>query len=250
MRLHKSLTIAGQPITLVNETIVHELQTPGRAIFVVQATQALSGIVTYATGYKADSIPTVFTGYIEQSTPIDAKQQRIIVRELSASLNRRIPISMRHCTAHDILQHITSKTGVQFVLGKVNNQPNAWHQLILPTFQHRGGGYMALDSIGHAFNISRYMWQQQPDGKVFVGSWDATPWAGKTLPIAANRLTQVTANNSGNLPVIPKLMPGTQIQIGNNDPMIVTRTEITDTIMRINWARNPWDPRLKRGAAA
>ena len=244
MRLHKQLTIAGKTLPLISDKVVLELHTPGRAVFVVHSSKALSGLVRYAAGYDAQQIPVILLGYVEQSFPMDNHQQRIVVRELSAALNRPMPLSLRHCQAADVLQQISAQTGLPFIL-----QEAQWCQQVLPTFYHIGGGYMAMDALGQALRIPQYLWQQQIDGKIWLGSWEATPWAKQPLVISPNRLTKLSAGNSANLPLMPKIRPGPQLQIGHTEPVIVTRVECDDANMTLHWRTNPWRTPYNKAAA-
>ncbi|MEH6649995.1 MAG: hypothetical protein V7707_08235 [Motiliproteus sp.] len=247
MRLHKRLVIDGDQVELISDNLTLELHSPGRAIFTVKASAPLNGLVQYSVGYKPDRIPVYLLGYVEQSQAIDAQQQRLVVRELPATLNRRLPLALRHCRATDLLAEINNQTGLHFMLG--GKGEDVWQQTLLPRFDHRGGGYMALDALGAAFDLSRYIWQQQPDGRVYVGSWDDSPHAGKSVPVPINQLTRLSAANAASLPVVPNFRPGVQLRIAGGDPVIITRTNIIGTEMRIHWTKNPWDGRLKRDAA-
>lgn len=40
-----------------------------------------------------------------------------------------------------------------------------------PFFYSLAAGYQAMDSLARVFNIPDFIWQQQGDGEVFVGSW-------------------------------------------------------------------------------
>lgn len=245
MRLHKRLAIGGDRYPLVSDQLTLELSTPGRAVFTIQAAGPVSGLVQLCVGYDAETIPVYILGYVEQSQALDAKQQRVVVRELPATLNRRLPLSLRHCRASEVLRAVTDQTGLAFSMGE-----GAWREVMLPRFAHRGGGYMALDNLGQALEIPRFIWQQQPDGRVYFGSWDSSPFGGSSVPVPIARLTRQSAANGATLPVVPALRPGVRISIAGGQPVYITRVEIMGADMRIRWSLNPWDNRLKKEVAA
>jgi hypothetical protein len=244
MRLHKKLVIGQTEYKLVQETITLDLNTPGRAMLVLQSEKPVQGLVQLSLGY-GDPMPIVFVGYVEQCYPMNDQQQRVLARELTAVLNQRVPLALRHCRARDILQAISSQCPLQWVLGDGD-----WQQAMLPVFHHTGGGYLALDNLGAGFNLPRYVWQQQVDGRVYVGSWDNIPWAGKTLTIPPRQLTKLTTANRATLPIVPQIRPGAQIQIGTTEPVIITQVEIGGVNMVLTWQRDPWTRHLKRQASA
>lgn len=247
MQLIKRVVINGNDVKLVNDNLVRELQTPGVAVLVVESDKPLAGgnLVQYSLGWRRDSVRIWFLGYIEQVIPMDNRQRRLLVRELPATLNRRLPLALRHCSVSEVLAAIAADTGLQFTLGK-----GEWRDRRAPFFFHTGGGYLAMDSIGAAFRIPNYVWQLQSDGRVYVGSWSGLPDTGAVVPVPVRNLTAYTAGNSASVPTLPRFHPGIRIQIGDNDPVIITRVEQQGAGMRLAWCANPWDQRVKRTAAA
>ena len=110
MKLHKKITVAAQPYPLVSEAANLNLFTPGRAVFTVQADQAVAGIVIFSAGYNPDQVKPWFIGYVETSTQVDNKQQRIFCRELTAVLFPRRPLALRDVNLKQILAAITQAT--------------------------------------------------------------------------------------------------------------------------------------------
>ena len=60
MKLHKALTVAGKAYALVNETLILDLFTPGRAVLTVQSPEPLTGVVIFAAGYHPYDIQPWF----------------------------------------------------------------------------------------------------------------------------------------------------------------------------------------------
>ncbi|MFW5487380.1 MAG: hypothetical protein ACNI3A_02995 [Desulfovibrio sp.] len=98
------------------------------------------------------------------------------------------------------------KTGLFFV---VPEQKYATRRV--PCFQTLGNGYHGLDSLGAVFGIENYIWQQQADGAVFVGSWNDSRWASRPVEIAEKLFTRVDANGAKVLPAVPTLRPGVRL---------------------------------------
>lgn len=237
------LTVAGQPYRLINHTLQLELFSPGRGQLIVEAEQPLTGLVKMAIGYSPQPV-TFFIGYVETSTTLDDKQQRLLVRELDAVLNQRLPQALRHHTLKEVLAAISGQTDLQFVVppdADYANQP-------IPFYYHAGGGYYALDCLGAAFDIPQFIWQQQGDGRIYVGSWQHSDWPGRQLDIPARLLTNHTSY-SGQLPMVPRLRPGAPATI-NGQQQVITGVTLTENMMTIDWTPDPWSGRLKRHGAA
>ncbi|MBL4761404.1 MAG: hypothetical protein JKY93_01735, partial [Gammaproteobacteria bacterium] len=90
MKLHRALEVGGDDKRIIDDDVRLNLSSPGSAFFVVESDERLSGIVRFSIGYSLDKMQRFFIGYVESSTTIDSKQQKIFCRELTASLSRRI----------------------------------------------------------------------------------------------------------------------------------------------------------------
>lgn len=233
MNLTKQITINGKPFKLTSEDVRLNLFTPGRALFNVVSTETLSGIAVFSLGYKADALTQYFVGYIEKSTAVNADQQRVFCRELTAALNRRLPLALRACTLRDVLQEITDDSGVPFVTPQA-----AYTTTRAPAFYSVGNGYHAMDSLADVYGIERFIWQQQGDGKVFVGSWADSFWAGRTVEIPVEMQKEFGASNRSVLPVLPKLRPGA-IMNGS----YLTGVKLEGNQMQLTWHKDPFAAR-------
>lgn len=78
MRLHKRLSVAGEPLPLplVDEDLRLDLFAPGRAAFTVQSTAAVSGLVWMDLGYQLDRLQRFFLGYVVHSQPAGDDRQK------------------------------------------------------------------------------------------------------------------------------------------------------------------------------
>jgi hypothetical protein len=204
MKLRKVLTVAGEAVKLVSEDIRLDLYAPGRAVFQVQAAQALGGKVSFALGYSAeDKDQAFFAGYVERSLTVDSAQQRLMCRELVGVLDADLPISLRHPTLKAVLQAYAGLTGLVFAIPE-----RAYANQRVPCFMTLGNGYHGLDAIGGVFSIDDYVWFQQGDGSVFVGSWQDTRWATRPIDIPDKWFAGITADGGARLPALPALRPG------------------------------------------
>ncbi|MCT4627962.1 hypothetical protein [Halodesulfovibrio sp.] len=204
MKLRKSLYIGGKLFDLVEDDVRLETNTSGRALFRVQSVKPLSGIVQLRLGYSNQNKDQLFfSGYIENSHTVDAATQKIFCREMAAALSFQLPVSLRHPTLHDVLCAYSDKTNLAFT---VPEQPYATRRI--PHFQTLGSGYHGMDQLGVVFGIEDYFWQPQPDGSVFVGSWQHSCWASRSVDIEEKFFTGVTAAGAKVLPAIPALRAG------------------------------------------
>ncbi len=225
MKIIKTLTVDHKPYGLVTDDVRIELCSPGRSIFVVLSDHTLSGIVALKIGWSDSETYSWFIGYIENSVTIDQQQQKLFCRELTATLNRPISLGLRHVSVKDVLTELSELTSINYATPKANY---IYQQS--PYFYHIGGGYQAMDAIGRVYGIKQYIWQQQGDGSVYVGSWQDSRWADKPVQIPDNLFTQHMSTNSASLPMTPALRPGVRFNRG-----IVDAVQLSAESMVISW---------------
>lgn len=192
---------------LVREHIWLDISTPARADFTVRSPGPLTGIVQLAIGAAGQkSLVEFFTGFISQSHTVDGAQQRIFCRELSAVLWATIPVSIRNASLNDILGVYSRKTGLSFCV-----PDKEYGTTLCPAFQTIGNGIHGLDSLGAIFAIPDYIWQQQGDGKVYVGGWADSRWAKKPFSVSEAFFQDVQLDGTKTMQAIPGLRPGVQL---------------------------------------
>ncbi|WP_027721200.1 hypothetical protein [Maridesulfovibrio zosterae] len=207
MNIRKTLTIGGQLYHIVNEDIRLELCGSGRAVFQIKASEAVSGVVQFVVGYSSqDKDRLFFTGYVESCHKVDNLQQRIFCRELSGVLDKHWPVSLRHSTLNDVLEHYTDITGLIFIVPE-----QSYSDTKVPSFQTLGDGFHAMSMIGDVFQIPDYIWNPQPDGQIFVGSWQESRWASRPLKVPEKWFKRVLTDGSKCCPIIPALRPGAKL---------------------------------------
>lgn len=197
---------------------------PGRAQITVKGTPDVHTIVAIDLGW-GDCVCRVFTGYIERVTPEKPGYSAIFCREMAAILYRPFNVVIRQPTLMQLLSNLTEQTGLQFVVPE-----KAYSKQVIPCFYSIGNGYRVLDEIGQAFNITDYMWQQQGNGQVYVGSWQDSYWADKPVTIPNELMTNHRANKTVTLPCIPQLKPGAIV-----NGLQLTEVEHTATESTLTW---------------
>ena len=227
MKLHKELAINGQPYVLVKNEVRLDAKSPGRATFTIQATKPVKGLVTLDIGYNGNTLQRHFIGYVERSTTASSTQQVLFCRELATILANPLPLNLRHVDLRAVLVEISQHTGLRF---RVPDRPYAGVKA--PFFYSLAAGYQAMDSLARVFNIPDFIWQQQGDGEVFVGSWaDSFFGVRSPLQLPVELFDDYQGNQSAMIAALPGLRPGATINYGER----ITSVALIDNQMAIRW---------------
>lgn len=227
MKLHKRLIIAGQDVHLIREEVRLELQNPGRASFTVHAQAPLQGAVSLDLGYNNDPLQRLFTGQVERCVPINAQQQQVYCRELTAVLHTPMPLALRHADLAQVLGEIGRLTGMEL---QVPEAAYARHRA--PCFYSLGNGLQAVDSLRQVFAIDDFVWQQQSDGRLFAGAWADSEWGQRApLDLPPQLFEAVQGNQRALIAALPGLRPGASF---NHRQRIVSIT-LSDSKMAVKW---------------
>ena len=227
MKLHKVLTIGGMVVALVNDDVRLDLKSPGRATFTIQAGTQVSGLVTLDIGYNESALQRHFIGYVERCTAANGVEQIVFCREVASVLAKSMPMNLRHVDLRAVLADISSKTGLRF---RVPDQP--YTKVKAPYFFSLAAGYQAMDSMGTVFGIPDFIWQQQGDGEVFVGSWaDSFFGVRPALQLPVSLFDGYQGNQSAMVAALPGLRPGASINQGER----ITSVTLAGTQMAIRW---------------
>ena len=227
MKLHKILSINGERVELVKDDVRLDLKSPGRATFTIQAQAPVRGLVTLDIGYNERTLQRHFIGYVERCTAANRVEQVLYCREMAAILARPLPLNLRHVDLRDVLTEISQHTGLRF---RVPEKPYAGVKA--PFFYSLAAGYQAMDSLARVFNIPDFIWQQQGDGEVFVGSWaDSFFGVRPPLQLPAELFDDYQGNQSAMIAALPGLRPGATINHGER----ITSVALVDNQMAIRW---------------
>ncbi|WP_339497441.1 hypothetical protein [Pseudomonas sp. EA_15y_Pfl1_P101] len=227
MKLHKELAINGVPYVLVKSEVRLDVKSPGRATFTIQASAPVKGLVTLDIGYNGNTLQRHFIGYVERSTTASSTQQVLFCRELAAILANPLPLNLRHVDLRAVLIEIGQHTGLRFRV-----PDRSYAGVKAPFFYSLAAGYQAMDSLARVFNIPDFIWQQQGDGEVFVGSWaDSFFGVRSPLQLPVELFDDYQGNQSAMIAALPGLRPGATINQGER----ITSMALIDNQMAIRW---------------
>ncbi|MEC4728858.1 hypothetical protein HWQ46_25415 [Shewanella sp. D64] len=222
MKHNERLYIGNAESDCISATCYLSFRNPGTASIITDIEPKIGQIMAYECGFNGE-LTRWFTGYVESYRAINEQTYSIFCRELSAMMRHNMPVFLQHATLEDVLNGLNAKTGLDFVI-----PDKAYRVTPAPCITNHGNGYSLMDSLGAVFDIDRYVWQQQGNGTVFVGSWDDSLWANKNLPVPTSMIENASMDLA-TLPLIPALRPGAivngqrirNIQL-NKDTMVVT----------------------------
>lgn len=211
-------------VDMKDHWVVLQSSTPGTCqITVNQKTDKLAPVkVDLGWG---DMVDRVFNGYVERAMPSVNGWYTLFCREWSASLAYNLSVMLRHPTMRQVLDEITAQTGIEFVIPSAGYADTA-----IPCFYSDCSGYAMLNNIGRAFKIDDFVWYQQGNGKVFVGSYADSFWSDKPVTIANGLMTDHQAGKTATMPAAPMIRPN----VTANDERI-TAVEFKGTNMQISW---------------
>jgi len=209
MKLLQQLTVAGKVYPLIKDDVRLALNTPGRACFTVQATEPLKGSVIYQAGWTGQALRYVFVGTVANSATINHRTQQLYCRELTAVLHRPLELALRHVTLPQVLDAIHTQTQLTFVTPEA-----AYTQEQAAYFYSLASGYKAMDDLAKVYQIPNFIWQQQEDGTVYVGSWQESSWAMNTVELPDQLLTEHVTGCSATIGLMPALRVGVKTNRG------------------------------------
>ncbi|MBI6548916.1 hypothetical protein [Xenorhabdus lircayensis] len=219
------LYLSGDEIHLVDANLMLELSACGRGFITAETTTDYTGkLVRLDVGYT-DLVLRWFTGYVERSQPAQNGYQRLFVRELAGVFDRQWPCSFQHPTLRQIVDYLQAHSGLTFILPQApyTDKP-------IPHYTHNGTGYQLLANLGQVFAIEDYIWQQLPEGSVYLGSWVHSLFAGKPVDIPNEFSKSQSAGNAMTLPMIQSLRPGVVV-----NQQRLNKVNLTNENMTITW---------------
>ncbi|KTF14840.1 hypothetical protein [Pseudoalteromonas sp. H105] len=216
--------INDEKVDMKDHWVVLQSSTPGTCQITVNQKADMLAQVKVDLGW-GDVVDRVFSGYVERAMPSVNGWYTLFCREWSASLAYNLSVMLRHPTMRQVLDEITSQTGIEFVIPSAGYADTA-----IPCFYSDCSGYAMLNNIGRAFKIDDFVWYQQGNGKVYVGSYADSFWADKPVKIAIGLMTDHQAGKTATMPAAPMVRPN----VTANDERI-TAVEFKGTNMQISW---------------
>lgn len=230
MKLHKLLSINGEHFNVISDDVRLNLFNAGRAMFKVKSQLELSGLVRFSMGFDPENVLPFFSGYIESSTTVDAEQQSIFCREFGGALNQRLPLALRQCSLVDVLTAISNTSKILFSPAEAGYSTRK-----VACVNSMGLGYGLMDQLGYVFSIPQYLWQQQADGSIYVGSWGDSLYSTRPINTPQKFMKSSGVGNRATIPVVPALRPGTLF-----NGQYLTALQFSGNNMQLTWHKNPW----------
>lgn len=179
-------------------------RSPGTASIVTNIKPTMQQVIAYECGYN-NSLTRWFMGYVQSYKQINDNTYSLFCRELSAILRNSLPLAIQHKTLIELLNIVTEITGLQFVIPAKDYAKTPAAYIV-----NHSTGYTLMDSLGDTYGIERFTWQQQGDGRIFVGSWNDSAWNGRDIPIP-HQFVNKAQIDSAQIPMNPLLRPGVMI---------------------------------------
>lgn len=229
MKSHAVVSINGRPFDLVRHEVRLALFTPGRASLTIKSTAPQRGLVTIDLGYNDKPLHRHFVGYVERCTTVNNQEQILFCREVAAVLDYPLPMALRHVDLSAVLVEVSRLTGLRFRV------PDARYAKVrVPYFYALGSGLQAMDSLAQVFNIPDFIWHQQGDGEIYVGSWADSYWGARpALQLPIELFDSYQANQSAEIAALPGLRPGAMI----NQGLRICAMTLNGTHMVLKWKR-------------
>lgn len=202
MKLSTNLTLGGNPVSLVEHDIVLDLSAGGRAALAIEGSAEKGQTLTVDLGYNG-SLRRWFTGYVYDVQPAENGNSKLLCRELAGIMGSAFPVSIQHPTLRSLLAWLSDKTSLAFLLPDGVDYTDRQ----IPNFTSAGTGYQLLNNAGRAFAVPDFIWQQQPDGAIFVGSHADSRWAARAVELPTEFSSRQAGNNITTAP-IPAMRPG------------------------------------------
>ncbi|MGB0894009.1 MAG: hypothetical protein ACPGUD_06335 [Parashewanella sp.] len=224
MKLAKVLIINDQEVELISHQLVLELSSAGRGILEIKGKAKRGQQVSFSIGYD-NKVRRWFTGFVSKVIPVNDDHQKIMVRELCAILDEKMPVSIQHATFKKVITALSELSGLSFVL----SDDADYLDLPIPNFTSHGTGFQLLTNAARAFGIADFCWYQQSDGQIFVGSYQDSRWHNKPVAVPASYSKQQYLHG-WKLIAIPSMRPGAKV----NDTK-VNHVELINDEMVISW---------------
>lgn len=207
MKIIKQCLLNGEEVQLQDDYFVLELNAAGRGFVTVKTEQNCVGKSLILNLGEYDDFYCWFTGFVENEQQAQQGYKRLFVREKAAIFDRSLNCSLRHISLAELCLWLQQQRGIEF-----KYPDKEYSHTKIPLFTHNGSGFQLLHNIGRLFSIDNYVWQQSPDGSIYVGSWQDSRWAeaSEAVEINPKHFVGQTATSCF-IPINAKIRPGTQL---------------------------------------
>ena len=205
---NKVLRVDGLDRPFIDGQFVLELNASGRALITCGGRARPRGALTLSLSLAEKPLEAWFRGFVTEATLEAAGKWRVQALEASAALRSRLPITLRHPSARELLAKVSETTGLAF---KISISGNAsWLEKRLPRYHSMGTAEDVLSELARALPILDSVWFQQRDGLIFFGEWEGYPPAANNVSLPDSL---ILARQSGELeiPIVPSLRPGARV---------------------------------------
>lgn len=237
-----ALMIGADTVHVSDYHLLLELGACGRGYITAETdADCIGSLVRFDLGV-GDDVYRWFTGFVERCGDAERGFKRLFVRELVGALSKEWPVSLQHPTLRDVCAALSSLTDLQFSLPAAE-----YADIKIPHFKSAGSGYALLDSLGAAFSIPDYCWQQLPDGVIYVGSYSDSRFASAPVEIPTDFIKSGSTGNGMQLAIIPAIRPGVVV-----NGQRITQVEAENGDMQLRWTpknsagRPAWESPEKR----
>lgn len=214
----------GAKTELADHWVVLNDSAPGTCQITVKTEPTRMQQVQVDLGW-GDMVYRVFAGYVERYQPTVNGWFTAFCREYSAVLEKKLSVMLRHATMKQVIDEISSQTGLRF------NLPDAAYlNKSVPCFYADSSGLAMLQQVGRSFQISDFVWYQQANGEIYIGSYADSYWQGRTPNIPVSLMTQHQAARAATLTASPLVRPNATIN-GNR----LKHVEFKGTEMTLEW---------------
>lgn len=233
LNLEKRLTLDGKEVPLVSDRVVLELDAVGRGIFRLRGDFAdtLNAIARFLVGIRGNgTVYPVIAGVVTAAAPTVPGETRVEVREPAMLLDMRADFALRHVTPGQVLAEVEEITGLRFLL------PTTGDYLTVrqPYFYAEGTCRQALEAMAEVWGVPRAVWATLPDGAIFWGDWNASPFNLDAVEIDARLVLERDPEARALvLPYLPRLRPG--VLVSESFPFIVRRVTFEGARARLEW---------------
>lgn len=242
MKTTAALMIGADTVHVSDYHLLLETGACGRGYITAETDRdCIGSLVRFDLGV-GENVYRWFTGFVERCGDAERGFKRLFVRELAGALGKAWPVSLQHPTLRDVCAALSSLTDLQFSIPAAD-----YADIKIPHFKSAGSGYALLDSIGAAFSIPDYCWQQLPDGVIYVGSYSDSRFAGAPVEIPTDFIKSGSTGNGMQLALIPAIRPGVVV-----NGQRITQVEVENGDMQLRWTpknsagRPAWESPEKR----